>query len=159
MTLLLGVTAVAPARLKLPAPLPTRPLRDLDGKVLDFKALRGRVVLVDFWATWCGPCREEVPVLKALQSRYGSRGFSVVGLSLDENARPVDQFRKAQALNYPVAMADLTCTAAFGAVLGLPTLFLADRQGTLVILEQGSIKPKELRRQIERLWGPAAKVQ
>lgn len=117
--------------LVLPAPAPTVHLRDMDGRVLDLARLRGRVVLIDFWATWCGPCREEIPTLKKLQERYGPRGLSVLGLSLDGEAAPVLAFRRQAGLNYPVALADLSTTARFGGVLGLPTLYLVDRAGVL----------------------------
>lgn len=143
------------ARLILPAPAPPVHLRDLDGRPMDLASLAGKVVLVDFWATWCGPCREEAPLLKGLQDRYRDRGLRVLGLSLDDNAAPVRKFRREKGLNYPVALADLTTTARFGGVLGLPTLFLVDRSGRIVMERQGEIDFKKFTQELEKTLGPS----
>lgn len=145
--------------LALPAPAPRVHLLDLDGRDLDLARLRGRVVLIDFWATWCGPCREEIPALKKLQARYGSRGLTVLGLSLNGEAAPVLAFRRQVGLNYSVALADLSTTARFGGVLGLPTLYLVDRTGVLRRrfqgLDTGPAVIAAVQRAVDRKWSPS----
>ena len=142
--LVLSLSSRAGARLKLPVPAPALRLVDLDGRKVNLAALQGQVVLVDFWATWCGPCVEQAPRLKALQEKHRHSGLRLIGLSLDDSAAPVEKFRKKLGLNYPVALADVSTTAAFGGVLGLPTLFVIDRKGQVVFERRGEIGPKEL---------------
>ncbi len=103
--------------------------REPSGGTIRAEALRGKVVLADFWATWCGPCREEIPQLERLQRRLGPRGLRVLGLSLDDSAKDVRAFLRTHPVAYPVAMADAATLRAFGGVLGLPTLVLLDRGG------------------------------
>jgi thiol-disulfide isomerase/thioredoxin len=114
------------------ATAPAFQLTTLDAQPLSLAALRGKVVLVDFWATWCGPCRDEVPKLVELQRTYGPRGVQLVGLSMDDDAEKVKAFYRELHMNYPVALADAKLGERFGGVLGLPVKFLVDRQGRLV---------------------------
>jgi thiol-disulfide isomerase/thioredoxin len=94
---------------------------------------RGRVVLLDFWATWCGPCRMEVPHFKQLIEKYGNRGFVVLGVSLDDTgAEVVRPFVARQEIGYPVVIGDQYTANRYGGVNALPTTFLIDRQGHVV---------------------------
>jgi thiol-disulfide isomerase/thioredoxin len=141
--------------LKLPAPAPTLRLTDIDGKLMDLAGLKGRVVLLDFWATWCGPCRDEAPALKALQASLGPQGLTILGLSLDETPGPVKKFRRELGLNYSIAMADLSTTARFGGVLGLPTLYLVDRRGIIVQRFHDGASRASLEASIKKALGPS----
>ena len=117
---------------KNPQPMPEFSLKDLDGNTLTPKNWRGKVVLVNFWATWCGPCREEIPDLVNLQNRYGDK-LQIVGLSDDSS--PVDEikkFVKDHGMNYPVAIAPHELEARFGGIVGLPTSFIVDTEGRIV---------------------------
>ena len=90
-------------------------------------------VLVDFWATWCGPCREEIPHLNKLYENYRGKGLVVVGISMDaEGPEVVKQFAKELRMEYPVVMGDENVQQDFGGIVGLPTTFIIDRKGNIV---------------------------
>lgn len=104
----------------------------LDGDTLTSKGLRGRVVVVNFWATWCPPCRLEMPSLQALAERRGDDGVVVLGLSTDVGpAAPIREFLDERGITYPVARADRATRAAFGGITGIPTTVLLDRDGRI----------------------------
>jgi peroxiredoxin len=102
---------------------------DLDGRKLNLSDFRGKVVLLDFWATWCTPCRSEIPHFVEMQNKYGPRDFQVIGISMDDDAKPVREFYQQYKLNYPVALGDDKLAERFGGVLGLPVNFIIDREG------------------------------
>jgi len=106
-------------------------LTDITGKPLNLSDYQGKVVLLDFWATWCGPCRWEVPDLVALQEKYRASGLRVVGISLDDEADPIQRFYKEFEMNYPVAMGGDPLSNLFGGVTGLPTTFLIGGDGRI----------------------------
>jgi thiol-disulfide isomerase/thioredoxin len=117
---------------KNPEPAPFFLLTDLAGKALSLPLFRGKVVLLNFWATWCGPCRSEIPGLIELQEKYGDR-LQVVGLSTDEGAPDaVKRYVDKAHINYPVAMATPEIAQKYGGILALPTSFLLDTQGRVV---------------------------
>lgn len=107
-------------------------LTDLQGHVISTAQFPGHVVLLSFWATWCPPCREEIPELKELQSRYKDQ-LQVIGVSLDdEPAQQVAQFMVRAGINYSVVMGSPEITQEYGGVPALPTNFLIDRRGRVV---------------------------
>jgi thiol-disulfide isomerase/thioredoxin len=115
-----------------PAAAPALTVRDLDGREISLSALRGKVVLVNFWATWCGPCRAEIPDLIALQEKYRDR-LQIIGISQDEV--PVDLVRRFVAdrrMNYPVVMSTPEIEKLFPGVNALPTSFIVDRDSRIV---------------------------
>ena len=112
-------------------PAPTFALKDLTGKPLALADYRGKVVLIDFWATWCVPCRAEIPHFIELQNKYASRGFSVIGISMDDAPEPVAPFAKKYKMNYPVVIGDGALGDKYGGILGLPTAFVIDRAGVI----------------------------
>lgn len=118
----------------------------------DSASLQGKVVLVNFWATWCPPCRKEIPSLVKLQEKYRDRGLMVVGVSMDESgARPVAKFLEKQKLNYPVILGDAELARGFGGVIGVPASFLVDRKGEVVRRFDGYVTEAELLGDIEKL--------
>jgi thiol-disulfide isomerase/thioredoxin len=113
--------------------LPDFSVKDLQGKQISSSDLRGKVVLVDFWATWCGPCKQEMPGYQKLDDRYGSRGLRVIGLKLNtmQDTQPPLQFAKSIGVHYPLAIATEDLINKFGGIEGLPTTLLYDRHGNL----------------------------
>ncbi|HWY53595.1 MAG TPA: TlpA disulfide reductase family protein [Terriglobales bacterium] len=113
--------------------LPDFSVKDLQGHALSSADLRGKVVLVDFWATWCQPCKKEMPGYQKLLDRYGSRGFVVIGFKFDTMRDMEDpiQFAKGIAVHYPLAVATEDVKQKFGGIEGLPTTMVYDRQGVL----------------------------
>lgn len=106
-------------------------LPDLAGHNLNLSAYRGKVVLLDFWATWCYPCREEIPRFVELQEKYGNQGLQVIGISMDDEPEPVREFYQRYKMNYPVVMGNAKTGERYGGVLGLPIAFIIGRDGRM----------------------------
>jgi thiol-disulfide isomerase/thioredoxin len=105
--------------------------RTTDGKTFDLAQWKGKVVLINFWATWCGPCRMEIPDLITLQEKYGPQGFTVVGVSQDDSMEIVLPFIKENKINYPVIMATREISQQYE-VRSLPSSLLVNREGKVV---------------------------
>jgi thiol-disulfide isomerase/thioredoxin len=126
-------------------------LTDLDGKPLQLTAFHGKVVLIDYWATWCAPCKVEIPHLVALQRKYGPQGLQIIGISMDDDAAVVRTFARDLAMNYPVGLGNAELAESYGGVLGLPVAFLIDRDGRIVKRLDGDEKLQGLEREISEL--------
>jgi thiol-disulfide isomerase/thioredoxin len=113
--------------------LPEFSVKDLQGREISSADLHGKVVLIDFWATWCQPCKKEMPGYQKLVDRYGSRGFAVVGFKLDTMRDMEDPvvFAKRIGVRYPLAVAADDLKQKFGGIEGIPTTMLYDRRGIL----------------------------
>jgi thiol-disulfide isomerase/thioredoxin len=113
--------------------LPEFSVKDLQGREISSADLRGKVVLIDFWATWCQPCKKEMPGYQKLLNLYGSRGFAVIGFKFDTMMDMEDpiQFARKIGVRYPLAVAPDDLKQKFGGIEGLPTTMLYDRQGIL----------------------------
>jgi thiol-disulfide isomerase/thioredoxin len=113
--------------------LPAFSIKDLHGRRISSVDLVGKVVLIDFWATWCQPCKKEMPGYQKLADTYGPRGFVVIGLKFDtmkDKENPL-LFAKEAGVRYPLAVASEDLKQKFGGIEGLPTTMLYDRQGIL----------------------------
>ena len=131
----------------------------LDGQTLTTSALRGRVTLVNFWATWCGPCREEIPDLVALQDRYPEQ-LQVIGVSTDEgDTGKVVSFAAEWDINYPIVMATAEINREFPGVFALPTTFVIDPQGRIVQTHVGLLPPDVIEAEVRHLTGLPTNVR
>jgi thiol-disulfide isomerase/thioredoxin len=126
-----------------PAPAPPFLLNDLDGNAISTAAYRGKVVIVNFWATWCPPCRDEIPEMIALANRYKDR-LQIIGVSMDD-APPAEvrQFARAEKMNYPIVMTSPQLEDEYGGVAALPTSFIVDTNGRVVQKHMG-LYPEEV---------------
>jgi thiol-disulfide isomerase/thioredoxin len=113
-------------------------LTDISGQKLTLDDYKGKVVVLDFWATWCGPCRIEIPEFVALQKRYRDQGLAMIGISMDDGPDPVKDFYKQFNMNYPVALGDAKLAELYGGILGLPTTLLIGRDGRIYAKHVGA---------------------
>lgn len=133
---------------------PSFELKDISGNKISLPQTRGKVVLLNFWATTCGPCREEMPSMNRLYSELKDRGFVVLAVSIDRSEKAVRSFASEQGLSFPVLM-DVEREVFFDhyAVTGLPTTFLIDRSGVIAerVIGQAEWDSPELRQRVLRL--------
>ena len=127
---------------------------DLNNRKLDLHAYRGKVVLLDFWATWCAPCLLDMPRFAAWQTRYGPRGLRIIAISMDDDPALARKLCEKLRLNYPVAMGDEQLGLLYGGVLGLPMTFLIDAQGKVQSQFQGETDLNMIERQLKPLLRP-----
>jgi thiol-disulfide isomerase/thioredoxin len=115
------------------SPAPDFTLESLDGKSMRLSDLRGKAVLLNFWATWCGPCKIETPWLVELQNQYGSQGLQVIGVAMDDSGKEdIAKFAKDMGVNYPVLLGKEAVGEAYGGVPALPETFFIGRDGKIV---------------------------
>ncbi len=144
-----------------PDPAPEFKLKEFSGKEVTLESSRGKVILLNFWATWCGPCRAEIPELIALQNRYKDR-LQIIGLVVDDDDE--DEIRKvisSEGINYPVALADSETRFAYGGIAALPTVFVINADGRVVQKHVGLFDPALYETEVRALVGlpVAAKVE
>jgi thiol-disulfide isomerase/thioredoxin len=129
-------------------PEPELKLKDLGGKDLALADLKGKVVFVNFWATWCGPCQEEIPSLIDMQNKYAGKGFTVLGIAMDDEGKSVvapfvakEKYEvngQKVLINYPIVIGSDEAADKFGGILGYPTSFLISRGGKQIMKFQGA---------------------
>ena len=146
---------VASVLLFLVAPAQSRKAADFklttaDGSVVELSKLRGKVVLVNFWATWCGPCRREIPDFIEVYEKYKSQGFEIVGIALDEEGFDlVTPFVKKFKIPYPVVIGTGKTVNAYGGFDVIPTTFLIDRNGMIVDNHMGLMRKADLEKKLK----------
>ena len=133
-------------------PLPPISIPDADGRVWSNRDLEGKAVLLNFWATWCGPCRHEMPIFDEMQKKYESRGFAVLAVSLDrEGWDVVRPYIAEQDWSYPVFVADESVEREFGKITSLPTTYFVRRDGTIDTKHVGGLSESHIVRHVESL--------
>ena len=124
-------------------------LEELGGQPLMLSSYHGKVVLLDFWATWCGPCRGEIPHFVELQNRYREQGLQVIGVSMDDGPKPVRAFYSEFKMNYPVALGTDKVAESYGGILGLPVIFLIGRDGRVAAKYVGEADMAAVEQQVK----------
>ncbi len=132
-------------------PAPEFVRNDLAGNSVDLEDFRGKVVLLNFWATWCAPCQLEMPTFAAWQRQYGPQGLQIIGVSMDDDSVPVSGLAAKLKLNYPVLMGDANLGRQYGGVLGLPLTYLIDRNGIVRGRSQGEIDLKTMEKRLQTI--------
>ena len=129
-------------------------LKDANGHAVRLSDYRGRVVLLNFWATWCGPCQIEIPWLVEFENKYRAEGFTVLGVSMDEDGwKAVKPFIAAKKVNYPVVLGDEEVNQLYGGIESLPTTLLIGRDGKAQFFHSGLIGRGEYQKEILQLLG------
>ena len=142
-----------------PIASPDFTLRDLEDHDVSLSQFKGKVVLVNFWATWCGPCKIEIPWLVELQDKYAARGFTVLGVAMDEEGKSAvapfvrkERFKvdgTAQSMNYPIVLGNDATADKFGGLIGFPTSVLISQDGRVVKRVDGLVSYDEIDKAIQ----------
>jgi cytochrome c biogenesis protein CcmG/thiol:disulfide interchange protein DsbE len=141
------------------APAPNFTLPNAKGEAVTLDKLRGKVVYVDFWASWCGPCRRSFPWMNEMQQKYGARGFTVVAINVDKKRADADKFLALLPANFPVVYDEAGTTPAAFAVQGMPSSYLIDARGNVTYVERGFTDESRgpLEERVKALLATAAK--
>jgi len=131
-------------------------LKDIDGKDVKLASLKGKVVLLDFWATWCEPCKMEIPWFAEFQTKYGPRGFQAIGVSVDDTVEKLKPYVAKYKMNYPVLVGlnhdDIQ--NAYGPLWGIPVTALISRDGKICAKHSGISSKQNFQKEIESLLAP-----
>lgn len=142
--------AVKPEEQRKPAP--EFSLKDADGRTARMSDYKGKVVLVNFWATWCGPCKIEIPWFIDMEQRFKDRGFAVLGISMDEEGwEEVKPYIEKRKVNYRVVIGNDEVADQYGGVSSLPTTFLVDRQGKIASVHVGLVSKSVYENDVQQL--------
>jgi thiol-disulfide isomerase/thioredoxin len=161
-----GADAYSPAAQGLPdfreKPAPSFTLKTVDGKTVSLSDYKGKAVLLNFWATWCGPCKLEMPWLIQMQKKYAPRGFTVLGISEDDGStqtearKEVSDFMAKMGVDYPVLMYDDQLNKAYGGIDYLPTSYYIGRDGKVIVEAGGLISESEMEANIQKILATGA---
>jgi cytochrome c biogenesis protein CcmG, thiol:disulfide interchange protein DsbE len=155
------MTVPAAGSASKPAALADEPnvtFKDLQGKDVTLASFKGKVVLVNFWGTWCEPCRGEIPILIGMQQKYSPKGFTLLGAATNDEEKTVDAFihntqfnvgGQQMTMNYPIVMGSDDISDKFGGLLGMPTSFLITRDGKIAKRYIGSLNENQVVKDVE----------
>ncbi len=137
---------------------PNFELKDADGKPVKLSDYRGKVVLLNFWATWCGPCKVEIPWFVDFETQFKDRGFAVLGVAMDDEGwEIVRPYLQAKKVNYRVVIGNDSVATLYGGVESLPTTFIIDREGKIAAVHVGLVSKSEYANDIQQLLGGGPK--
>jgi len=139
-------------------------LKNVSGGQLNLADYRGKVVLLDFWATWCGPCRIEIPGFVELQQRYRNEGFTVIGVLTEDDPANVPEFQSEMSkdgvnMNYPIAVGDDRLGELYGGFVGLPTTFVIGRDGRIYAKHEGAAPVSVFEKEVKELLAASANTE
>jgi peroxiredoxin len=137
-------------------PAPDFTLPTIDGKEVKLSDLRGKAVLVNFWATWCGPCKVEIPWFLDLQKQYGSQGLVILGIAMDDNPDVVPKFAQEMKIDYPILLGNEKVAEQYGGVEGLPQTFYVGRDGKIIRKVAGIVSHSDVEDGIKEALGTSA---
>jgi len=126
-------------------------LKDKNNTPLNLATFKGKVVLLNFWATWCGPCKEEIPSFVQMYDEYKDEGFEIVGVSIDDTAEQLQQFTHDWRMKYPVVQMQSDIEDAYGPFYGVPTSYFIARDGTVCSKHLGPVSKAEAEPEIQAL--------
>jgi thiol-disulfide isomerase/thioredoxin len=132
-------------------PAPDFALPNASGQTVHLSDSKGKVVLLDFWATWCAPCRSETPWLIALSQKYKNQGLAIVGVSMDDNWTPVKPYIARASVSYTILLGNNSLSASFGKLDALPVAYFLDRQGHIAVKHVGAGSRKQFEQIIQGL--------
>ena len=146
-----AVTPMGGAAPAIGAPAPDFTLLSVEDEKVSLSEFKGKVVLVNFWATWCPPCKKEIPDFMDFQKTYGDRGFEILGISLDDDKDAVLEYLTSNPMNYFVLFGSPDVAALYGNIRSIPTTFLVDREGIIRATEVGMMPRSYWEQKIEAL--------
>ena len=128
-------------------------MKDVEGKDVSLQSYKGKVILLDFWATWCGPCKVEIPHFIEFQQKYGPKGFQVVGVSVDDPVDKLAPYVKEMGMNYPViqGLGHDAVQDAYGPILGIPVSVMISRDGKICATHTGLTSKDVFEKEIQSL--------
>ena len=126
-------------------------LKDMNGKVVNLAQYKGQVVLLNFWATWCGPCKLEIPEFIRAYAEHKNKGFAVLGVSIDDTAEQLKAFAAEFKVNYPMLLNDEKLEEAYGPIYGVPVSIFIGRDGSICRKQIGEVKKEQLERELKSL--------
>ena len=149
----LFTTSVSVQAASVSGPAPNFTLKSLDGENVKLSELRGKVVLLNFWASWCGPCREEMPLLNKIHNKYEPLGFTILGVNVEEQSDAAKNFIAQRPVDFPILLDSSNEVSKMYDVVAMPTTVLIDRDGNMRFLHQGyqSGDEAEYRKMVKKL--------
>jgi len=133
-------------------PAPNFKLSTMDGKSIELKSLAGKAVVVNFWATWCGPCRHEIPGMMKIYEKYKAKGLEIIGISVDRGGwKDLKPFLTKSPISYPIVLGGDEVVKAYGGIEAIPTSFFIDRKGNIVSKTVGSLEEEDFEKAVKSI--------